>query len=383
MKPVLYPSELETWWLGELTRMHGPGPVNKQLWRVEADLSRLIDLFTTERGGDFGDYAENQSLLLAYGLFFFPQNFARMHLVLREALAAAQLPKDRPLRVLDLGAGMGAAGFSALRQLSLSGCGPLDFQALDKSEASLPILGKIFHDLQSKLWPQARLTVHHGDLLQSTELPGPWDLVLVSYALNEVCMNRDEEEVRHWIRAMTANLAEGGLFLICEPVVKASSERLEKIRDWIAAEKIARILAPCQHSRPCPMLFEERSWCHDVRSWRPPESMMVLNRRLFHAIEVLKFSFLALARSTPIVDNGESNSARLVAPVMERKGLFEMKACAADGQIHVYEVLTRNLSREEKVSLRRLDRGAVVAFKDLQPIKNGNFRSAMPGLRVD
>ena len=376
LKPSLGPLELETWWLNELTRIHGAGPMDKKLKRMEADVSRLIDLFTTERAGDFGNYMDDPALLLAYGLFFFPQNYARMQFVVREALARSPLPKDRPLRILDVGAGTGAAGFSALHRLSSSGYGPVDFQALDKSGASLPILGKIFHDLKPACWPRATLSTHCADLLQSTALPGPWDLVLVSYALNEVFMNRSEEEVRNWIRAMVANLADDGLFLICEPVVKASSERLEKIRDWLAAEGLARILAPCRHSKPCPMLREERNWCHDVRSWRPPGSLAFLNRKLYHEIEVLKFSFLALARPSAIVENGEPAGARLVAPVMERKGLFEMKACAADGEIYVYEVLTRHLSREEKTRLRHTDRGEVIGFGEIQPVKNGNFRSA-------
>ena len=374
MDIALYPQELENWWLGELDRQLGRKHTPADLRKLEEPVAALSDRFTTERSPGFAGYADDDRMLLAYGLFFFPQNFVRVQLVLNEALRVSRwtAPSGRPLRILDLGAGTGAAGLSVASRLAQDAGRDMELHALDHSAVSLGILDRVFQVVSPTLCPLTELFTYQGHLLHPPKsLAGPWDVIVVSYALNEVALSRPEDEIRSWLRTTIGELAADGLLLICEPVVKASTERIEKLRDWIMANRVAQVLAPCLHGKPCPMLALRKGWCHDVRRWQIPESVSFINRRLFREIDVLKFSFLALSRHAQAPPPDTADHCRLVAPVMAHKGKLVFTGCAGDGELHVYEILTRTLSRAEEDDLLSLERGERIRWPGCQPLGDG------------
>ena len=370
---VAYPIQLEQWWLDQARKLTGIGDIVPCLASLEKDVERLSDLFTLDRAARFGDYARDERMLLAYGLFFFPQTFVRVQLVLGElsGFRGFRLPSDRPLRILDLGCGSGAATFAALKHFSaLVPELAVEATALDHSLPFLNWTEQLF-EANRNLWPRAALRMAEGDLFDFRGEES-WDLILVSFALNEAMESRTEDEAKTWLRRWLDRLAPGGVLLILEPVSQATSERLERLRDWIAAHKSARILGPCLHHASCPLLNKSELWCHEVRLWRIPETLEILNRRLFRSIEDLKFSFLALERSeVPEVSATGPDVFRMIAPMRKLKGKLVTAGCAADGGARTYEMLMRGLDRPAEDRLISFERGTVVRAVDLQPLADG------------
>lgn len=358
-----YPIQLEQWWLDQARRVTGISDIVPCLASLEKDVERLSDLFTLERAARFGDYARDERLLLAYGLFFFPQTFVRVQLALNE------LPSFQARRILDLGCGSGAATFAVLSHFHEL---DIEARAVDKSLPFLNWAEQLF-EANRNLWPRASLETEEGDLLDLRKEES-WDLILVSFALNEALESGTEDEARTWLRRWLDRLAPGGVLMILEPVSQATSERLERLRDWVAREKAARILAPCLHHAACPLLNKGEVWCHEVRRWRVPETLEILNRRLFRSIEDLKFSFLMLKRSeVPEAGANGPDVFRMIAPMRKLKGKLVTAGCAADGGARTYELLTRGLNRAAEDELISIERGTVVRAVDLQPIADGKM----------
>jgi len=376
-----YPAALEEWWLGQWKLRLGRAPDADDVHRLEQTIARLSDGFTTTRTAEFGSYAASPAALIAYGLFFFPQTFVRMRFILREVFQRRGAPAT-PLRILDLGAGTGAAGLALLTELGGKRQGPVELVAMDQAHTALEFLQQLFNDL-APLWPKATLKTIAGDLSdEHAPEQGPWDVILVSYALNEMLAAHPGFNAQAWLARLVQSLTPNGCLVICEPIVKDSPLRLEQLRDAVAASGLARIVAPCLHHRPCPMRARDE-WCHDVRRWQPPDSLQFLNRHLFRSIEVLKYSFLALSPATSPDIAGNASVARLVSPVHEPKGKIGFRGCAADGAMHGYEILARHVTAADREKMNALERGDRVACEGLEALKDGRTLRAQRVTRQD
>src|SRR5690606_407732 len=116
-------------------------------------VERLSDLFTTDRRTDFGSYGDDRRLLLAYGLFFYPQTYTRVQFPLLEASRrAGAFPKTGPLRVLDLGTGSGAALAGAVDSLLAMGQIEVEAHGVDASVAALDLARRLTSDERAR-WP--------------------------------------------------------------------------------------------------------------------------------------------------------------------------------------------------------------------------------------
>lgn len=363
----LYASALESWWLGEAARrmeLNSPAAV---IERLEPLVSELSDSFTTERSAGFAAYARRPFAWLAYSLFYFPQTFMRLRWIVQEV--ACRLPSPlspacpAPLRILDLGCGTGAASAAWLTTWPRSPNVEISLTAIDAADSALDLM-KAMIKANRPLFGEVDLSIHCADLRSEIRrLPGDWDVVLVSYALNEAFHDASDHEIRSWWRLLTDRLAPGGLLIVCEPLVLIGIPLMVRLREWaLDPEAGVQVLAPCQHQLDCPMSDGASGWCHDVRRWKVAESVQALNHRLFRSVNDLKYSFLALAKA-PVPGSDDPGQARLVAPVFMEKGRWSFRGCAADGCLRTYEVLQRNLDREGRDAVDALDRGDVVHFK--------------------
>ncbi len=350
MTELSYPAELETFWLERASRFLATAEPAAVLDRVRPEVARLSDLFTVARPGAFHRYGDEELARLAYGLFFFPQTYVRTRMVMRECLSGNRWspPADRPVQVLDLGAGLGAGLLAAAHELAGR---PLALSALDHAAGSLEALQALF--AQQRLPVETRA----GQLLAPLAGSSCWDLILCSFALNEALEDQPDTALPAWARGLLERLHPGGLLVLVEPALDAAAERLEALRDALAAEGTGRIIAPCLHHLPCPLRQEGRVYCHEVRRWRMPDSVAYLNRKLFRDLQVLKFCFLAVLNAGRDALAPDPARVRLVAPVDEQNGKLVTRGCAADGQAHTYEVLNRNLSCGERAALCALERG--------------------------
>jgi ribosomal protein RSM22 (predicted rRNA methylase) len=371
----VYPSELESTWVQLASRFIRGGP-NGDIAELQPDIARISDVFTTGRNARFGNYAGDSRTLAAYGLFFFPQTYARMAFALAECITPRRwLPAaGRPLRILDIGAGTGAATFAALFRLEHA-LGPFaaHVDAVDASSEGLRALTDVFNATARARWPHVGLTCRTADL-RSPAAAGDagYDLILASFVLNELMEGEPETEVAQWMDAAVSLLAPGGLLVITEPVSNETSTRLERLRDAVATAGQLDIIAPCLHRGPCPLLAAGEVWCHEVRTWTVPDTVAYLNRRLHRSVETVKYSLLALTRRPPEARyEPDARSARLVAPMHVRKGCITTWGCAADGAVHPYEVQTRALTRPEIRAAERVERGSRVRWGDLRCLGDG------------
>lgn len=363
-----YPAELEQWWLKRACAELRRKTDHSVLHTLDQEVAALSDLFTTDRVEDFGAYHLDDRALLAYGLYFFPQSMMRVRYVMDELMETRgwKPPADRAARVLDLGAGTGAATVAIARKLSEAGVEG-QIHALEQSSKSLSLLRDLFQDLGNKFWPGISLRTHRSELRHG--LPqGEWDLIVCGFSLNEFfpdMLPESDGDVMTFLRVVLRKLAPGGILLLCEPALLATSARLERLREIVLEEKLARVAAPCLHEKPCPMLERGKEWCHEVRLWKPTRSMQVLNKNLHRKINLLKWSFLALSPEFCGAPGGESPGVcRLTAPMHRGKGRIDSRGCACDGSLYPYEFQTRGLKASGKKTLLAYERGDLVEWSD-------------------
>lgn len=377
MASSVYPANLETFWLDRAAARLRINDVEELLDRVRPEVARLSDLFTVARPANFERYGDHDIHQLAYGLFFFPQTYVRTRLALEESRAGGRWmpPAGRPLRILDLGAGLGAGLLAAAHHLSGQ---ELELHALDHSAGSLATLREIFQHQHLNVLARA------AHLLHPLPADETWDLVLCSFALNEAVAGERDADIAAWARRLIHQLNPGGLLLILEPALDDAAVRLETLRDVVAAEGHGCIIAPCLHHAACPLRREGRVYCHEVRRWTMPDSVAYLNRHLFRDLQVLKFCFLAIAQQPRPEAAPDPARARLVAPLDVQNGKTVTRGCAADGQAHGYEVLHRHLSRAERDQLAALERGARLRWPAVEPVSQGRIlrASGMPTIEA-
>jgi SAM-dependent methyltransferase len=378
-----YPDWLEQWWTREACRLLGTPTLLEAQAPLEKEIQRLSDLFTTGRTATFGDYGKDERLLLAYGLFYFPQTFVRTRFPLREALILRHWHPSTPgraVRLLDLGAGLGGATLGAAALLQQMQVAPaIEALAVDQSAGSLATLSRLARENQAQL-PGLHLETERGDLKswwQRRKADEPWDLILASFSLGEAFYDAPDDTVHTWVKTALSRLSPGGLLLITEPSLRETSERLERLRNRIAAEQTGHIWAPCPHHHACPLLENGKFWCHEVRRWQVPESLAYLNRHLFRSVRDLKFSFLLLGPPPPAGPPPKEKPAglmRLVSPMSDMKGRYLWTGCAGDGLRYEYEIQKRTLSREDQATLEKLERGDLLEATQSEPLGNPQKR---------
>ena len=370
------PDSLLAAWLEIARRITGCRDDRTAIRHLESSAGLLSDTFTTGRESGFSSYRDNKKALAAYGLFFFPRTYVRTRMVMEEC-AAEWNANERPIRIVDVGAGTGAAGFAALQTLSTwMPNQQVHLDMVDCEMAGMDLARPVFN-AGRELWPLASMKAVKANAQAYIPDAGV-DLMLTSFAINEWMEDKTPDKLHDWVTGNLAALRPGGWMIIMEPALRTSVERMERLRDWIAAERIARILAPCPHHQPCPMLAEKRGWCHEVRTWKVPPSLRQINRALQRDVHLLKFSFLALQKA-PAKASGWT---RLVSPVKKENGKFSCFGCGADGHVRAIEWLNRHLTPEQKDQSNQLERGDRVDVPAGQLLGDGTTRRIDAPLRA-
>lgn len=169
---------------------------------------------------------------------------------------------------------------------------------------------------------------------------GTWDLVLCSYALNELKYSQRPEFLRRaW--ECTAQL-----LVIIEPGTKAGFANILAARTSLLAAG-AHIVAPCPNALACPMAGNN-DWCHfAARVERSAEHRRLKDATLGHEDE--KFSYIAFSRN-PLPDRQESAHSRIVRHPRIFSGYTQLTLCRAG------EIANTTVTRSMKEDWRRLKR---------------------------
>ena len=354
-----YPVDYEQYWLKQALRHFKTAEVNKAILALEPAVRYLSDQFTTKRSEDFAHYSEDPELLLAYGMFFFPQTYSRVRFPLEELIRFTRWrPKsDAPFQILDMGCGLGAASLSIADFFPGQ---PTKIIGWDQSPTSLKHFEAIARD--------RRIDLHtfNKDLhrLPIKVKPHVSDLVLMSFSLNELFHAVEPET--SWLESLWSLVQEEGLLLIIEPSLHQTPVRLEKIREFFRAQSNSHILAPCLHSETCPLLKNVKTQCHEVRHWKPPESLKILNKGLFREISLLKFSFLAIQKTTTAPRPLNPQITRMISPMLDENGKTIFHGCSGDGVARRHEILHRHLTKPERHDLLQVERGTRLELPDYE-----------------
>jgi hypothetical protein len=180
----------------------------------------------------------------------------------RTAAALARLfqllPFEPVRRVLDLGAGTGAAGEAVRARF-----GAVELVSVDQVEGP----GILVADL-SRAGRPAGVT-------------GRFDLIVAAHLLNELAprlsVAERAERVAGWCDEL---MAPDGACLLIEPALRDTSRALLEIRDRLVARGLF-VAAPCFWQGPCPALARERDWCHDAA---PPAPAAPTDPTLFRVV---------------------------------------------------------------------------------------------------
>lgn len=366
--------DIEAWWLDEARQAVKSNDDEAVFAALLPHVRSLSDLFTTERPQKYTDYAANALDRAAYGLFFFPQTFARAQFPIDEALRfRGWIPQGEALRVLDLGSGTGGTLWGAVDALRRAFPDRrIAAEAVDHSPAALDALRR----LGAAVYPDVAVKVREADLRgRNVLLAGEsWDLITVGFAFNEAFAAAGDDAAAAWLEELVGRLRPGGLLLVLEPALQVTAERLVRMRAKLIAAG-AHLAGPCLHAAACPLAVG-KLWCHEVRRWAPPESLLALNRRLHREVEVVKFSYLLLSERplSPV----QAGAFRLVSALTAEKGRLRAMGCFDDGALREVEVQTRTLSKADQRRFYGWERGDVAAAPGAQEMAGGKIRATGP-----
>lgn len=309
----------------------------RALIAATAALSRV---YTRERGQMQALESDRAALLGKLG-FFWARDLTKVFGPLDELTRCGLMPQRERLRVLDVGAGLGATSFGVARWVRLAGAPvrALDVVALEQSQLALQAFAALTRELAGRaeeLAPIA-LEARAGDLRKARR-GGPYDLILFGFVLNELdlALPLDERVARRAALLCDAarQLADGGAIVVLEPALKQSARELMQLRDVLAARGEAPwVIAPCLHAHACPMLPSERDWCHQELPYALPAPLATVARAAGLRYEGLSYASLVLANQPR--PPAAHPLHRVVSDPLTSKGKRELFTCSGHGYVRL------------------------------------------------
>ncbi|HZZ84031.1 MAG TPA: small ribosomal subunit Rsm22 family protein [Anaeromyxobacteraceae bacterium] len=360
------PRLLAVWRAGRRgARPGGPKPppdrlAPDELKEVARAVERLSKGLTRERELAGARYMDEQHLLGAYLLFYWPTSY------LQARGTISELP-HRPGAVLDLGSGPAPVAFAAWD------AGASSVTACDRSAPALATaraLAAAAHvPLTTKEWNPAR-----GRPLAELGSARGFDTVTFGHVVNELFQGAGAAEKRAALLEEAAALVRpGGSVLVIEPALRETSRHLLEVRD-LAVERGFAVRAPCLFRGPCPARVKESDWCHAERAIEPPPLVAELARAAGLRKEAVKMSYLALApkgepwAEPPPVRAG-ARLFRIVSEPLPSKGRLRYMGCGPEGRLGL--ALQEKHVNEGNRAFERLLRGDVVEVTAVEPSGDG------------
>jgi hypothetical protein len=233
-------------------------------------------------------YLADADLRREYEQEIAPRTVAALEWILARQMLSA------PKRVLDLGAGTGAAS-SVIR----TRWPQVEIVAVDRVAGP----GVVRADVTRGLRPAG--------------VAGVFDLIVAAHLLNELSLDLDGRArlVLGWCREL---LTEDGVVVLVEPALRQTSRALLGVRDRLLAAGLF-VEAPCLWQRPCPALLRERDFCHASA------------HALVSGRSRVDFSYLVMRKQ----GTAQTDPAvfRIVSDAMKDKGRLRFFGCGAAGRL--------------------------------------------------
>jgi ribosomal protein RSM22 (predicted rRNA methylase) len=297
--------------------------------------------------------------------FFFARDVPKASAAVRELVltGALRLPEGRPLRLLDLGAGLGAATWGVARALP----GEIEATLVDRDAKALDLAKAIV-----RLRGGPRMETIIADVTKFSA--GNFDLAIAENVLAELGaplspggVEQDADRLQRWLSL----LGEDGSLVIIEPALRTRTRHLHAVRDLCASRGVG-IFAPCLHARLCPALAREGDWCHEDLPIDLPPWLVPVARAAGLRWEGLTFSYLVLRRDGRTLASAvPSGALRAISKLIITKGKREVSLCGATVTLEA-----RRLDRDATPTNQPLDdiaRGDLVVMEPL-PTESGPVR---------
>jgi SAM-dependent methyltransferase len=341
-----------------------------ELREVAAAVTRLSTGLTRERELVGARYLDDDRLLGAYLLFYWPTSWLQARGVLSE------LPR-RPRSVLDLGSGPGPMAFAALD------AGAAEVIAADRSAKALAAARELAREagepLATREWNPAK-----GRPLAELAEGRKLDVVLMGHALNELHRSPDpaESDARRaaLLEEALALLAPGGSLVVVEPALRDTSRALLRVRDLLVARGHA-IRAPCLFRGACPALVRETDWCHAERPVEAPELVARIAKAAGLRREAVKMSYLVVAApGEPWTEPPPGRLFRIVSEPLPSKGRLRYMGCGPEGRVGL--ALQEKHVTDANRRFAKLLRGDVVEIGGGEPRGDGVALGPESAVRV-
>lgn len=326
--------------------------------------------------------------LAARCLFWLPRDLPKSQYPTEELRLADALPR-RPLRVLDVGSGLGTTALGVSLALP-EGASLGELVSLERDPEALA--------LQRRVWAEAAnaglvaLPARHQTLARDLSEPGwdrdlgDFDLVTVGLCLVELLSALPEEHARGaglagWCERLLGLLRPEGALLVLEPGDRERSRVLQTARGVLLSRGVT-VFAPCPQGGQCPLLAEPRDWCHeDLAALSLPPWLVPIAREAGLRWEGPTFSYLTLRRDgltlAGCLKGPGERPARLVGVPEVSKGRTAAVACGAFGErpSALLVELHRHRGKAPTEPLEALPRGTVVLLaEDARPTEKGTLR---------
>ncbi|MBK9518619.1 MAG: methyltransferase domain-containing protein [Anaeromyxobacter sp.] len=356
------PRLLSVWRAARRGRRSGPRPppdalLPDELREVAAAVTRLSSGLTRERELVGARYLDDERLLGAYLLFYWPISYLQARGVLSE------LPRP-PRTVLDLGSGPGPLAFAALD------AGAAQVTAGDRAKQALAAARELARlsgePLATREWnpTQGRPL---AELVAGGQAP---DTILVGHVLNELWSGEGQAARRAaLLQEARALLAPGGSLVIIEPALRDTSRALLEVRDLLVAGGAA-VRAPCLFRGACPALLKPSDWCHAERPIAPPPLVAQVGKAAGLRKEAVKMSYLVLAPpGEGWAEPPPGRVFRVVSEPLAGKGRLRYMGCGPEGRMGL--ALQEKHVGEGNRRFEALLRGDVVALEGAEARGDG------------
>ena len=328
----------------------------------------LSRLFTTARATLPPHYLDDPAHASAYLSYFLPVNLSKAQVLLDE------LPwdrgvgaSDRPMAVLDLGCGPGTGAIALLDWLwhrSPDQAKSVSVLAVDASSAALQNAKKLWETYCREVgMVNAGLrcvegNLEHplkGDLGKQIVRGGPYDLIIIANALNELFSTAADPSVERAavVGQLLPFLAPHGTVMIIEPALRQTARALHQMRNLLLKQGLCTVYSPCLHEGACPALDHPDDWCHEERPWKTPPMVAALDRDVGFIKDALKFAYLLLRTDGCTIAPRSPQTFRVVSELRELKGDTRAWLC-------------NELGRSEVGRLDRAESAANAAWDDCQ-----------------
>ncbi|WP_394838175.1 small ribosomal subunit Rsm22 family protein [Pendulispora rubella] len=322
--------------------------------------------------------ARSADALGARLLFSFPRDVPKGAAAVRELVSAGllRIPDDRPLRILDVGAGLGAMTWGVARALAGVGqTGAIEAFLVDEDPMAIELAARIFKRRagEGDIRITARCTSGTVDDA-AARTDATFDLVIAGQLLSELHRDRpDAERVsRHvdLVLSLLKRVREHGALVIVEPALRARTRHLHAVRDALVMPPRpgVTLFAPCLHAAACPMLTNPGDWCHEDLPVNLPPWLVDVARGAGLRWEGLTYSYLILRRDqvqlagTLGPSQPDGMRLRVVSDLIVTKGKCEVFLCSEAGSLVRPARLDRAHS-ETNASFRSLVRGDLVTIR--------------------